>query len=250
MKKIVYTLCLAALFLGYSAAAQTQESGLRHSIYLNGNIPTGDFASDASAGPTLITAYNSGVPLTYEQIGKDASLGFGLGYRVSYAFPIGLGTVAPFAGIDILWNTIDGKWADLYSDAYFTCPTYFNVPLLAGINYTYEEVWDNITPFGEFGVGTDFFWITSEGKGSGNERFAYKSTFAFAWMIGAGAYFGHHVSAGLYYYGLGKHTIDYTSGTREDNDYADAQVRANDLAGKGRQQRSVGSVMLRIGFHF
>ena len=51
-------------------------------------------------------------------------------------------------------------------------------------------------------------------------------------------------------YGLGKHTIDYTSGTREDNDYADAQVRANDLAGKGRQQRSVGSVMLRIGFHF
>lgn len=251
MKKIVYTLCLATLFLGYSAAAQTQESGLRHSIYLNGNIPTGDFASDASAGPTLITAYNSGVPLTYEQIGKDASLGFGLGYRVSYAFPIGLGTVAPFAGIDILWNTIDGKWADLYSDAYFTCPTYFNVPLLAGINYTYEEVWDNITPFGEFGVGTDFFWMTPEGNSDDDSfYFGYKSTFAFSWMVGAGVYFGKYVSAGLYYYGMGKHTVDYTSGTLDDNITARTQVQTNTAAGMGRQQRTVGSLMLRVGFHF
>ena len=243
MKKIVYNLCLAALFLGYSAAAQTQESGLRHSIYLNGNIPTGDFGSSVSSGHSI-------VPLTYEEIGKDASLGFGLGYRVSYAFPIGLGTVAPFAGIDILWNTIDGKWADLYSDAYYTCPTYFNVPLLAGINYTYEEVWDNITPFGEFGVGTDFLWITHEGTGSTTNYFAYKPTFAFSWMIGAGVYFGKYVSAGLYYYGMGKHTIDYTSGTMEDNSVAATQVMTNDALGLGRQQRTVGSLMFRVGFHF
>lgn len=69
-------------------------------------------------------------------------------------------------------------------------------------------------------------------------------------MIGAGAYFGEHVSAGLYYYGLGKHTIDYTQGTLDDNMAANAQVTANEAAGMGRQQRSVGSVMLRIGFHF
>ncbi len=230
MKKIVRVLCLTALMIGFGAAA-------------------GDFASDASNGPTLIAAYNSGVPLTYEQVGKDATVGFGLGYRASYRFDIGYGLVAPFANIDFMWNTISGKWSDKYLDAKFSSPTYFNIPLLAGVSYIYDDLpWDDISAYGEFGVGTDLLWITSEG--ADDFKFAYKPTFAFAWMLGAGAYFGEHVSVGLYYYGLGKHTIDYTQGTLDDNMAANAQVTANEAAGMGRQQRSVGSVMLRIGFHF
>ena len=189
------------------------------------------------------------MPLTYEQVGKDATVGFGLGYRASYRFDIGYGLVAPFANIDFMWNTISGKWSDKYLDAKFSSPTYFNIPLLAGVSYIYDDLpWDDISAYGEFGVGTDLLWITSEGADDFN--FAYKATFAFAWMIGAGAYFGEHVSAGLYYYGLGKHTIDYTQGTLDDNMAASAQVTANEAAGMGRQQRSVGSIMLRIGFHF
>ncbi len=246
MKKIVRVLCLTALMIGFGAAAQAQ---FRQSVFLNGNIPTGDFASDASNGPTLIAAYNSGVPLTYEQVGKDATVGFGLGYRASYRFDIGYGLVAPFANIDFMWNTISGKWSDKYLDAKFSSPTYFNIPLLAGVSYIYDDLpWDDISAYGEFGVGTDLLWITSEG--ADDFKFAYKPTFAFAWMLGAGAYFGEHVSVGLYYYGLGKHTIDYTQGTLDDNMAANAQVTANEAAGMGRQQRSVGSVMLRIGFHF
>ena len=246
MKKIVRVLCLTALMIGFGTAAQAQ---IRQSVFLNGNIPTGDFASNASNGPTLITAYNSGVPLTYEQVGKDATVGFGLGYRASYRFDIGYGLVAPFANIDFMWNTISGKWSDKYLDAKFSSPTYFNIPLLAGVSYIYDDLpWDDISAYGEFGVGTDLLWITSEG--ADDFKFAYKPTFAFAWMIGAGAYFGEHVSVGLYYYGLGKHTIDYTQGTLDDNMAANAQVTANEAAGMGRQQRSVGSVMLRIGFHF
>ena len=246
MKRLVKVLCLTAMLVGVGTVAQAQ---FRQSIFLNGNIPTGDFASDASNGPTLITAYNSGVPLTYEQVGKDATVGFGLGYRASYRFDIGYGLVAPFANIDFMWNTISGKWSDKYLDAKFSSPTYFNIPLLAGVSYIYDDLpWDDISAYGEFGVGTDLLWITSEG--ADDFKFAYKATFAFAWMIGAGAYFGEHVSAGLYYYGLGKHTIDYTQGTLDDNMAASAQVTANEAAGMGRQQRSVGSVMLRIGFHF
>lgn len=255
MKRIVKVLCLTAILLGASTAANAQ---FRQSVFLNGNIPTGDFASSASAGPALATVYagtttfpTSGVPLTYEQVGKDASVGFGLGYRASYRFDVGVGEVAPFANIDFLWNTISGSWRDKYSDAYYSAPTYFNIPLLAGVSYIYDELpWDDISAYGEFGIGTDFLWITSEGKGDGDERFSYKSTFAFAFMVGAGAYFGQHVSAGLYYYGFGKHPIDYTNGTLEDNPYANAQVIANEAAGMKRQQRTAGSIMLRIGFHF
>ena len=247
MKKIVKVLCLGAMLLGIGTAAQAQ---FRQSIYINGNLPTGDFASSASDGPVLIAAYNTGVPLTYEQIGKDATLGFGLGYRASYRFDVGVGLVAPYANVDFLWNTISGKWSDKYSDAYMSSPTYFNIPLMGGVTYIYDEMpWNDISLFGEFGIGTDLFWITSEGS-KDNIKLSYKSTFAFAWMLGAGAFFGEHVSVGLHYYGLGTHNIDYTQGTLDDNMAANAQVTANDAAGMGRQQRSVGSVMLRIGFHF
>jgi opacity protein-like surface antigen len=240
--------------LGIGTMAQAQ---FRQSIYLNGNIPTGNFGSSASAGPdlnSLVTPPStlfptSGVPLTTEQIGKDASIGFGLGYRVSYRFDVGLGMVAPFANVDFLWNTLASKWSEKYSDAYMSSPTYFNIPLMGGVTYIYDELpWDFISVYGEFGIGTDFLWITSEGKS--DYKFAYKSTFSFAWMLGAGAFFGEHVSAGLYYYNMGTHNIDYTQGTLDDNAAASAQVTANEAAGMGRQRRSVGSVMLRIGFHF
>lgn len=246
MKKIVKVLCLTAIMMGLGTMVQAQ---FRQSVFLNGNIPTGKFASSAAEGPALVAAYNTGVPLTYEQVGKDASVGFGLGYRASYRFDIGYGFVAPFANIDFMWNTIAGPWSDRYSDAYLSSPTYFNIPLLGGVSYIYDDLpWNDIKAFGEFGIGTDFLWITSEGDD--NYRFSYKGTFAFAWMIGAGAFFGEHVSAGLYYYGLGKHPIDYTQSTLDDNAFANTQVTVNDAAGMGRQQRSVGSLMLRIGFHF
>jgi hypothetical protein len=242
MKKIVKVLCLGALFIGMGTIANAQ---LRQSVYINGNIPTGDFASSASDGPVLIAAYNTGVPLTYEQIGKDATLGFGFGYRASYRFDVGVGLVAPYANVDFLWNTISSKWSEKYSDAYMSSPTYFNIPLLVGVTYIYDEMpWNDISLFGEFGIGTDFFLITSEGS-SDNIKLAYKSTFAFAWQLVVGAFFGEHVSVGLHYYGLGTHNIDYTSGTREDVPAAAAQQDAG-----GRQRRSVGSLMLRIGFHF
>lgn len=249
MKNVTKTLILALIFSFQFSIFNSAQAQFRQSVYLNGNIPTGDFASSASNGPVLNPAYTTGVPLTYEQVGKDASIGFGLGYRASYRFDIGYGQVAPFANIDFMWNTIAGSWSDKYSDAYFSAPTYFNIPLLGGVTYIYDDLpWNDIKAYGEFGIGTDFLWITSEGDD--NFRLSYKATFAFAWMLGAGAFFGEHVSAGLYYYGMGKHPIDYTQGTLDDNVAANTQVTANDAAGMGRQQRSVGSIMLRIGFHF
>ncbi len=233
MRKVVRVLCLTVMLMSVGMAAQSQTY-LRHSIFLNGNIPTGDFASSASSNT---------VPLTVTQIGKDASVGFGLGYRANYHFSVGVGQVAPFAGIDFLWNTLGGGWSDKYSDVYYSTPTYFNIPILLGVSYIYDQLpWQSIRAFGEFGLGTDFLWITSEGKGKVEdlERYYYKGSFAFSFMLGAGAFFGEHVSAGIYYYGLGTHEIDYTQNTE----------KYHPMTGISRQRRSVGSVMLRIGFHF
>ena len=181
-------------------------------------------------------------------------MGFGLGYRASYRFDVGVGEVAPWAQADIFWNMIGSSWRDKYMNAKYTTPTYFNIPLIAGVSYFYDELWNDITPFGEFGVGTDLLMITREGKGAkennGTLYYAYKPNFALAWMVGAGAWFGRHVSAGVYYYGLGTHPIDYTSKTIDKNTVAAAQVSANELLNHGRERRNVGSLTLRIGFHF
>lgn len=232
-------MCLVALALGIGTTAQAQ---FRQSVYLNGTIPTGDFASGIKGVDTVC--------LTIDNIGQDATAGLGLGYRASYRFDVGVGMVAPYANVDLLWNSIAGKWRDKYAGENYGKPTYFNIPVQLGVSYIYDELpWPDISAYGELGFGTDLLWITSEGKGSGNEKFAYKMDFAFTWSAGLGAYFGKYFSAGLYYYGMGKHYIDYTKGTLEDNTIAASQDALNQ-ANKHREQRTVGSVALRIGFHF
>ena len=119
------------------------------------------------------------------------------------------------------------------------------MPILVGVSYLYDELWNDITPYGEFGLGTDLLRITSESvkPATGEVERSYKMSTSFAWMLGVGAYFGRHVSAGLYYYGMGKHYIDYTS------KYQNEQTVYETLTGK-RANRTVGSLVLRLGFHF
>lgn len=244
MKHAVKMMSLAALLVGMSFCAQAQ---FRQSVFLNGNLPTGSFANSVSENHTT-------VPLTYEEVGKAATLGFGLGYRVSYRFDVGMGMVSPFVQADFFWNTINNSWNDKYLNANMKAPTYFNIPLTVGVSYLYDQLWNDVTPYGEFGVGADLLWITNEGKGvsenNGIYYYSYTPNFAMSWMVGAGAYFGRHVSVGLYYYGMGKHAIDYTSTTLSNNNIAQSQLYANTLVNHGRETRTVGSLALRIGFHF
>jgi len=237
-------LCVAVLLLATGITAQAQFRHFRQSIYLNGVLPTGGFASDVDASHTI-------VPLTNEQIAKAAIVGFGAGYRASYRFDIGMGEVAPFIGADLFWNMISGEWSDKYLNANMTTPSYMNIPVLAGVSYHYDELNSRfpIIPFGEFGVGADMLIITREGtsvSNNPNTYYAYKPSIDVAWMLGAGVYLGNYVSVGVYYYGLGKHTIDYTDRCLDKNSIAAAQ---NALA-TVRQTRTVGEAALRIGFHF
>ncbi len=237
-------LCVAVLLLATGISAQAQFRHFRQSIYLNGVLPTGDFASTVDASHNF-------VPLTNEQIGKAAIVGFGAGYRASYRFDIGMGEVAPFIGADLFWNMISSEWSDKYLNANMTTPSYMNIPVLAGVSYNYDELNTRfpIIPFGEFGVGADMFIITREGttaKTNSSTYYAYKPSISVAWMLGAGVYLGNYVSVGVYYYGLGKHTIDYTDRCLDKNSVAALQNAAATI----RQTRNIGEMALRIGFHF
>lgn len=245
MKQIAKVMTIAALALTLSVGAQAQ---FRQSVFFNANLPVGGFASNV--GDHLL------LPLGYTEIGKDASFGFGLGYRASYRFDVGVGMVAPFAQADFFWNTISASLSEEYTQARSkSTPTYFNIPVQLGVSYLYDELpWSDITAFAEFGIGADMLFITPEGPctyttagvSATTLKLAYKPTTAIAFSIGAGAYFGRHVSAGIYYYGLGKHNIEYTSSTFDKLDAA-SQLAYNS---GDVQTRTVGSLALRIGFHF
>lgn len=220
---IFKALCISAalLFGAHSAQAQIEQS-----VYLNGSIPTAQFNDPVAVNMTL------NQPMTKAQYGQAASVGIGLGYRVGYVFDIGFGYVTPFLNADLQWNQIKSSVRDEFTSARCDIPQYFNIPIMLGVNYRYELT-DVFTLFGEFGLGDDIFIGTQEGWT--NILYKYKTSSAMAWEIGAGSFFGDHVSLGIHYYGLGKHSIDYSN---HDNS-ADPVVT-----------RKMGSLALRIGFHF
>lgn len=272
MKKVLTSMCLAALMAGIGMSAQAQ---FRQSIFLNGEAPVGAFASGVNSS-RYAQYYNArstqafaNVPLGYQEIAKGATAGFGAGYRASYRFDVGVGMVAPFAQADFYVNFSNGDIREEYSKFRGDAPTYFNVPIQVGISYMYDELPMDIIPFGEVGLGADMLFITKEGNCQYRDltnnvqhtlTYGYKSSTSFAFSIGAGAYFGRHVSAGIYYYFLGTHALDYTKGTANNlqNILAPAADQPNntptyseyDYYQDNPENRTIGTFALRIGFHF
>lgn len=230
MKKtnIFKSLAVAAALL---FTAQSANAQLEQSVFLNAGMPLGQFHQKLNTTP-MPTVFGK------ENIAKETTIGFGLGYRAGFVFDIGYGEVTPFLSADLLWNQTSSKYRDQSATLGYKIPNYFNIPILIGVNYRYG-ITDIITAFGEFGVGYDAFFITPEGKKGTLDPYAkYKTGGALAWQVGVGSYFGNHFSVGIHYYGLGKHTINYKK-----------QANLPDL-GSTNELRSLGSLNLRIGFHF
>lgn len=237
MKKI--TLRVLGLAVAMLVSASVAQAQFRQSVYLNGELPVGNFAKKVS--------HTYSAPMGPSRIGKSATVGFGLGYRASYRFDVGMGMVAPFVNADFFWNFIGDGWSDEYVQANAKTPNYFNIPVMLGVSYLYDELWNDITPFAEFSIGADLFIIGSERSDKFIYNYAYKPTFqqVLAWSVGIGSYFGEHVSVGLHYYGLGKHTVRVTQKTYDN--FSTLMQTAYDNAAV--ETRNVGMVALRIGFH-
>ena len=254
----IKTLCLLAAFVSVGFGANAQLTHLEQSIYLNFNLPTAQFNDDVD-----VNALNGQIPMTRFNAGKDAIFGFGLGYRVSYRFDVGFGEVSPYLHGDFQWNRVSGDMREKYMNAGDgSAPNYFNIPLYVGVNYRYQLT-EIFTPFAEFGIGPDFFWITKEAgrinvPADGNPgdpgyvaahdydfKLKYQLTTNVAFQIGAGCYFGQHVSASLHYNGYGKHAIKYNG-----NGPDEAALALADASATATQTRSIGMLSFRIGFHF
>ncbi len=227
-------LCLAIAFTVAGVVAQAQ---LTNSVYLNGGLPMGEFGEKTNV--PLVD--NMGL-LGKENIGHNAVVGVGFGYRASYRFDVGVGNVDGFLSGDLFWNRIDGDTRDNIIQNNGKPTQYLNVPVLLGVQYSYP-VSETLRPFAEFGIGYDFMLVGKESwEVSPDKDFTLKYNVggAIAYQIGAGCYFGEHVSLGLAFYGLGKHAIQYKA--NENSTSLDAPNK--------NVQRNVNQLTLRIGFHF
>ena len=124
---------------------------------------------------------------------------------------------------------------------------------MIGLQYRHDLT-PIIKPYAEFAFGVDWFFPGREGDSDHktdaadptqrNPYYVFKPTAASAWQLGFGVYIAGKVSAGLSYYNLGKHAIDYNIGKTY---MATVGTSASNAT---TEWRRVHALALKVGFHF
>jgi len=172
-------------------------------------IPLSEFADD--------NIYNS----------DNGLAGLGLGAGLAALFPLNDNGLNIFAGVDILFNPMNGDAKDEIEDGYedsdFTFPKYFNLPLSAGLQYNYEVDTDTKL-YAKLGLAfsltkyTNFKW---EEPDDDDYVESYELSTGFGFVFGAGAVLNEKIELGLTYMGLGNHQFEGKAEYGEDTDKID-----------------------------
>lgn len=264
--KRLFTLIIAAIlmFSGSQLFAQTN-------FYLNlsGAIPTGDFADCHN---------DDGFALIDQGLKEGgAGLGFNVGLKMKYGIGIkGLGIITTIDGI---YNGLNSNARDCIKDlensfhkwdyVSITTPKYINIPIMAGINYTYNFN-SMLGVYGEVASGLNFRFVTNHkivlrdesvshdyaASGKAEKRWVYKyqPSANFVWQIGGGLVLSNRFTIGLNYYHIGyaqvKAKITYkstSSVTYPGNHVNHNENETNNFNGK---KVSPSLIMVRFGYKF
>lgn len=193
MKNLVISLTAIAIAIFLSGNVYSQSG---FSIHAGPSFPLSDFGDDdmedddsglAGVGLSLGGKY------LYQLNDKGLGLSFGADFNLN-----GLKS-------DVK-DDIEDELSD--SDADIKFSKYINVPVIAGLNYSYKTN-DQISLFGDFGIGADFLKVTDMTIEEDNEEgvLSYKLSTQFAYKIGGGLVVNDKFIIGLHYNGLGEHNL-------------------------------------------
>lgn len=245
MKKLTTLIIAAALmFAGSQLFAQTNVY-----LHLSGAIPTGDFADGDEDNWGLVT--------------NDTEGGAGLGLNVGFKFNIATGVngLRVLISLDGIYNGLNSdlrdKFEDLvdegesnYNEFSIIKPNYINVPVMGGVNYTY-----NFNPkfglFAEAGLGPDLHIVTKmetyteTASRKTTNTLEYDPKISLAYQIGAGVELSKRITVGVSFYNLGaakvkvkeSYKVKYTGGNTDSNSDKYSLKRITPTM-----------VMLRVGF--
>jgi len=192
MKKVLFsfTAIVFAILLSMNAYSQNNCS-----FHVGAALPMGTFGSDSQNDD------NAG----------GAGVGFNLGGK--YLYKLNESGLGLFIGGDFNFNGLKSSVKDDVKNTFgsgvdVTYYKYLNIPVTAGLNYTYEAN-SLISLFAEAGVGADFLKVTDltvEANGQKLEMSFDLST-QFAYTLGGGLMFNDKFMLGLHYFGLGDHNV-------------------------------------------
>jgi len=228
MKKALLTIAVLALLGMGAAQAQTHFS-----FRFGGNFPDGKFAD--ATGDYANNNLNWGLVDNSKKGGAGIGIVAGLQMKYDISSVKGLGVIV---SVDGMFNSLNSEVTDYFDDYIddnetstreisITLPKYFNLPLMAGLNYTYD-VKENLGIFAEAAMGANIRVITDMENTitqANTERIttqAFNSATTFAYRLGAGIVLNDKYTLGIDYYNLGMAKADgvtYTevNGTESNN---------------------------------
>lgn len=222
LKIIVFTL------LTFTLITKTYSQG-NVSIHFGPSFPVSDFASD-------------------DMDDEDAGgAGLGLNVGLQYIYPLSESGLGLFCGIDINYNGLKKDVKDdveeLYEAMGINNPDikyykYINIPLTAGLNYTYQAN-DKIGVFANAGLAVNFMKITDMELKANGQTVTTEMDLAnsIGFKIGGGILINQKTSISIDYLGLGVHDIE---GEVKTTGYSE------DIDGEGK----VDLLTLTLGFKF
>jgi opacity protein-like surface antigen len=221
-KIIVFTL------LSLTLITKTYSQG-NVSIHFGPSFPVSDFASD---------------DIDDEDAGGAA---VGLNVGLQYIYPLSESGLGLFCGIDMNYNGLKKDVKDdveeLYEAMGINNPDikyykYINIPLTAGLNYTYQAD-DKIGVFANAGLAVNFMKITDMELKANGQTVTTEMDLAnsIGFKIGGGILINQKTSISIDYLALGEHDIE---GELKTTGYSE------DIDGEGK----VDLLTLTLGFKF
>jgi opacity protein-like surface antigen len=202
-KVILTTMAIAAMATG--ALAQGLSGFQLHAGLA---FPTGNFGSDSkNKGP--------------ESGHGHAAMGFNLGFKY-YAPLASANGLSLVFGLDGFYNGLQSEYTEDLIEVVednggeITIPKYINIPLTGGVNYAHA-LNDNLSLYGELGLGVNYSMITNSVVEYEDFDFdsktttSYKSALGFTYGLEAGILISKKFTIGLRYSGLGSYKYKGTT---------------------------------------
>lgn len=197
-------------------------------------MPQGDFADDDEDDAIFD---GSGV----------ASTGLYLGYKL--LSPLNTDGLYLTFNAGIMYNDLQNDIKEDLEDAMddaddFSTPKYFNVPILAGLQYE-MSLSDGLNLYGEAGVGLNVLKLTNlSASADDNEmKMTFNPSVKLGYKIGAGIVLQDKYTISLIYLGLGSHKVKYEI----EEDYDGVSNSDDD---KFEKALSVSSLNITFGIRF
>lgn len=251
MKNVKKVMALAAVILGFSVSAVAQNG---FTVRVGGNFPVGAFGQGDNTAELALSS-------TEATLGGSA-IGFNAGLK--YQFGVA-GNLSAFATADFFYNGLKGDIKEEWKgdNENITLPSYMNIPVMLGLNYTLLDI-IGTTLWVEAGAGANFCNITKSAVEineeifgvslSGSAKSVYDLSTTFAWQAGIGVCFDNTVTLGLHYYGFGKSEIKGETVIDANASTGIGNIDLNDILGEegnfafGKLNPSM--VVVRLGYTF